>query len=173
MLVETVRGEDSKAAQMRQTYKHQARFVRRTLRRLGVTHADADDVLQLVFLVVHRRLDEYVEMAAKRAWLFSVSQLVSRNYHRGIRRERARRRKLVPAPLPNPEELLLRREAARRVTRFLDELDEPLKRAFYLASFEGLTAREIAVELDMNMNTVYSRVRTARKLFEQTLANAG
>jgi RNA polymerase sigma-70 factor, ECF subfamily len=173
MLVSTTRGEDFRAAHMAKAYKHHARFVKRTLRRLGVTHADADDVLQLVFLVIHRRFDEYVEVSAKRAWLFTVSTLLSKNYHRAIRRARARRRRLVPPPIPDPEVLLFRREAARRVARFLDELDEPVRRAFYLANFEGLTAREIALALDMNMNTVYSRIRTARQLFDSRLAGTG
>ncbi|HKY40452.1 MAG TPA: sigma factor-like helix-turn-helix DNA-binding protein [Polyangiaceae bacterium] len=60
----------------------------------------------------------------------------------------------MPPPIPDPEVLLFRREAARRVTTFLDELDEPLRRAFYLANFEGLTAREIAVALDMTQRTI-------------------
>lgn len=166
-------GQNPKAMQVAQAYKHHARFVKRTLRRFGVRCSDADDALQLVFLVVYRRFDEYAEVLAQRAWLFMVSKLVSSNYHRGLRRARVRRLGYVVPPAPELEELLFRREAGRMVMRFLGELEEPERRAFCLANFEGLTAREIALELDMNMNTVYTRLRSARMLFERRLARRG
>jgi len=152
-------------------YGQHGRFVKRTLRRFGVSYSDADDAVQQVFLVVHRRFDEYLDVRLKRAWLFSVSKLVSRNYHRGLRRERAHFLAFVTAPTPDVEELLLRRERARQVVTFLDSLAECERLPFYLANFEGLTAREIAAELDMNMNTVYTRLRRARLLFEKGLAS--
>ncbi len=41
---------------------------------------------------------------------------------------------------------------------------------FYLSDIEGLTAPEIATALDVNLNTVYGRLRLARKRFERALA---
>jgi len=160
------------AAQIARAYEQHRSFVKRTVRRLGVTPSDADDAVQQVFLVVYRRFDEYVEVGLKRAWLFSVSRLVSRNYLRGVRRARARLPPFALALAPDVEELLVREEAKRRVFKFLDELKESERAAFCLANFEGLTAREIASELDMNINTVYTRLRRARILLEKGLAKS-
>ncbi len=135
-----------------------------------MTISDADDALQQVFLVVYRRFDEYVAVASKRGWLFAVSELVSRNYHRGRRRAHNRDRWVVALPDFDLEELLRRREAGRIVSEFLEGLKESERLAFYLANVEGLTAREIADELDVNMNTIYSRLRAARRRFDMVLA---
>ena len=160
---------DGTDAQIAHAYEQHGRFVKRAVRRLGVTYCDADDAVQQVFLVVHRRFDQYESVDLKRAWLFSVSKLVSKNYHRSVRRARAQRCGLVVAPAPDLEELLIREETRRRIVKSLEDLNEPERAAFYLATFEGLTAREIATELDMNMNTVYTRLRRARLLLEKDL----
>lgn len=159
-----------RAREMAQVFADHAYFVKRSLRRLGVTTSDADDALQQVFLVVARRFDEYLLVESKRGWLFGVSDLVSRNYHRGRRRARRRHRWLVALPAFDLEEVLRRREAGRIVSKFLAGLKESERTAFYLADVEGLTAKEIAVELDVNMNTIYSRLRAARRRFNTALS---
>ena len=65
---------------------------------------------------------------------------------------------------------MARREAETLVSAFLDELEEPQRLVFYLSDIEGLTAPEIAASLDVNLNTVYGRLRQARKRFEVALA---
>ena len=56
------------------------------------------------------------------------------------------------------------------VRSFLDELDEPQRIVFYLADIEGLTAPEIVAAVGVNLNTVYARLRLARKRFERAMA---
>ena len=153
-------------------YEQHASFVRRSLRRFGVAYADADDAMQQVFLVVHRRFDEYVGMGAKRAWLFGVSRHVSRNYHRGLKRAQVKKAGfLFSLELPelDLEDLVAARQARRVVDQFLDDLVESERRAFYLSHIEGLSTREIARELNVKLNTVYTRLRNARRRFDTVL----
>ena len=172
MLEAVSRQDDSPAAaRIARIFSEHADFVWRSLRRLGVGAADVDDALQEVFLVVHRRLAQYEDRGLMRAWLFSISRQVSSHYHRGLKRSEARHRGLVLTSNPaDPEEALARREAERLVNAFLEELDEPQRLVFCLADIEGLTAPEIASALDVNLNTVYGRLRQARKRFEHLLA---
>jgi RNA polymerase sigma-70 factor (ECF subfamily) len=157
-------------AQLAQIFSEQADFVWRALRRLGVPTADVDDAVQEVFLVVHRRISEYEDRGLLRAWLFSISRQISSHYHRGIKRSEERHRGLVvSATAPDLEEVLARREAEQLVNAFLDELEEPQRMVFYLSDIEGLTAPEIAAALDVNLNTVYGRLRQARKRFENVI----
>jgi RNA polymerase sigma-70 factor (ECF subfamily) len=154
-----------------QVFAAHADFVWRSLRRLGVPSADVDDAVQEVFLVVHRRAAEYEDRGLMRAWLFSISRQVASHYHRtASRTENRYRRIVVDAAAPDLEELMARREAARLVNAFLDELDEPQRLVFYLSDIEGMTAPEIAAALGANLNTVYGRLRLARKRFERTIA---
>jgi RNA polymerase sigma-70 factor (ECF subfamily) len=165
------RDECSSADQIARIFSEHADFVWRSLRRLGVAAADVDDALQEVFLVVYRRIAQYEDRGLMRAWLFSISRQISNHYHRGAKRSEARHRGLViSTTAPDLEEVVARREAEQLVGAFLDELEEPQRLVFYLADIEGLTAPEIASALDVNLNTVYGRLRQARKRFEAVVA---
>ena len=49
---------------------------------------------------------------------------------------------------------------------FLDSLDEDKCAVFVLAEIEGCSGPEIAARLDVNLNTVYARLRAARRRFD-------
>lgn len=138
-------------------------LVRRSLLVHGVESADVDDAIQQVFLVTFRRLDDYRQVEKKVPWLFVVSKLVAQNYRRALRRSRARALRYLAAPPPTLEELLIQRAAARELALVLQRLDERDRTVLLHADLEGLSAREIAAELRMNVNTVYTRLRSARQ----------
>lgn len=142
-------------------------FVWKSLRALGVPAAATDDAAQDVFIVVHRRLDDFDERAPLRAWLFGIARHVAR-------RHRARPQREPPLQLVGEgralDDTVQLREAATLVERFLDSLDEDQRAVFVLAQLEGLTAPEIAEALGVNPNTVYSRLRAARLKFERVVA---
>jgi RNA polymerase sigma-70 factor (ECF subfamily) len=165
-----------------QLFDAHATFVWRVLRRLGVPDADADDAVQDVFLVVHRRLAEYEERGSVRAWLFAICRQVASHGRRTVaRRERTRaevgaglRGQMPLAASPDdPHETAMRNEAVAIVHEFLSRLDEPQALVFHLAEVEGMTAPEIAAALEANVNTVYGRLRLARQQFETFLARRG
>lgn len=165
------RDESLVSAQIAEIFSEHADFVWRSLRRLGVPARDADDALQEVFLVVHRRISEYEDRGLMRAWLFSICRQVASHYHRGARRSEERHRGLPVSVVPRePDEAFARREADRFVHQFLEQLDEPRRLVFYLSDIEGLSAPEIAAALQTNVNTVYGRLRQARLRFEAAVA---
>jgi RNA polymerase sigma-70 factor (ECF subfamily) len=165
------RDEPSPAERIAQLFSLHADFVWRSLRGLGVPDADAEDAAQEVFLIVYRRLADYEDRGLLRAWLFSISRQVASHYRRGASRADRRHRALIADTADHDvEELLARREAAELVNAFLNELDEPQRTVFFLADIEGLTAPEIAAALGIKLNTVYGRLRLARKRFEKAVA---
>jgi RNA polymerase sigma factor (sigma-70 family) len=148
-----------------------ADFVWRSLRRLGVPDAGVDDAVQEVFLVVYRRLDEYEDRGSVRAWLFAISRQVASHFRRGMARtERRHQALIIDTTGCDLDEVMARREAFAMVSDFLEELDEPLRMVFYLADIEGMTVPEIAAALGVKLNTIYGRLRIARKRFEHALA---
>lgn len=146
-------------------------FVWRTLRHYGLSSADADDAVQDVFIVVHRRLPDFDGRTHLRSWLFGIARRVARGVQRADAR-RERRLQLVSAPEPatSPDEVLARQEAEQLVESFLETLPADQRDVFYLADVEGLTGPEIADALGTKLNTIYSRLRTARRRFEKVLA---
>lgn len=146
-------------------------FVWRSLRRLGVPEASVDDALQDVFVVVHRRFADF-DGASPRAWLFRIAINVVREHRRTYQRKG--RHEPLPESVadgaPGPHEELARAEALRLVDRLLDALDDDRRAVFVLAEYEGMTAPEMAAALGVNVNTVSSRLRAARRDFEAALA---
>jgi DNA-directed RNA polymerase specialized sigma24 family protein len=59
---------------------------------------------------------------------------------------------------------------ARLLLRLLADLDENKREVFLLTELEGFTAPEIAEALEIPVNTVYSRLRTARETFQSAMA---
>lgn len=153
-------------------YRAQVGFVWRCLRRLGVLEAEIEDAAHEVFLVVHRRLPEFDGRAAITTWLYAIARGVASNRRRGDDR-RERRSAAAPAPLPEPDpaEQLERSRAAAAVARFLDGLPADQRQVFELFEIEGLRAAEISEAIDLNINTVYTRLRAARQRFARFVAD--
>lgn len=158
-------------AELTTLFAQHADFLWRALRRCGVPDPELEDAMQEVLVVVARKLPEYEERGAIRAWLYTIARQVAqhalRAAQRRVRREGAQDDGRV---VEDPHTLLERSEAARFVEEFLAGLGEPLAAVFYLAEIEGLTAPEIATCVGAGLNTVYSRLRLARERFERALA---
>lgn len=152
-------------------YREHVDFVVRIARQLGAPPAHVEDIVHDVFLVVHRRLADLDPGASVRSWLFGITKRVVLHHLRWAGRA-ARREQHAPAPQPalGPEDDVARRQAARAVEACLAELSEPQRMVFVLADLEEMSAPEIAEALGVNLNTVYSRLRLARRHFERALA---
>jgi RNA polymerase sigma-70 factor, ECF subfamily len=146
-------------------------FVWRSARRLGVEESALDDVVQEVFVVVHRRLPEFQRRSSLKTWLFAITLRVASEHRRSCRRNEPERRGDVDPDATEdlragPHEAIARAEAAAALRLFLDSLDDDRRAVFILAELEGMSAPEIAEATSSNVNTVYTRLRSARQSFE-------
>ncbi|HEX7501649.1 MAG TPA: RNA polymerase sigma factor [Polyangia bacterium] len=159
-------------------YEDLVEFAWRTVRRMGVRAADADDVVQDVFVIVHRRLAEFEGRAQLKTWVFKILVHEVRHYWRNHQRKPGDRagedvtllQTLLADRESGPAASLERVEALRILDRLLAGLDEDKREVFVLAEIEQMTAVEIAEIVDANANTVASRLRAARQDFEKALA---
>ena len=150
-------------------------FVWRSARRLGVPESSADDVAQDVFMIVQRRIQNYDGRASMQAWIFGILIRVVRDHRRSFRRKGARNvpfeqdgaSELGAAPGPTPIEQAERSEHARLLDKLLGELDEDKRTLLVLSEIEEWTLREIAEFYGSNPNTIHSRLRAAKRAFEQ------
>ncbi len=153
-------------------YRAHLGFVWRTLRSLGVPETYVEDATHDVFVVLHRRWNDWDRHGKVTSLLYGISRGVARNLHRS--QSRAERRLEVvrnsesepPNPFGAPQQRLDHAEAARLLDEFLETLDPVKREAFRLCAIEGLTAREAATCLGDSPNTVATRVRRARLAFE-------
>jgi RNA polymerase sigma-70 factor, ECF subfamily len=144
-------------------------FVWRSLVRLGVSRSDAEDVMQQVFMVTTRRIDD-IRPDAERSFLYGVCiRMASR-----ARRTRDRRREVdgdgVPErvdPALRPDEQLDRAEARALLETILTAMPLELRTVFTLYELEQVTMIEIAQILGVPQGTVASRLRRARAIFAE------
>jgi RNA polymerase sigma-70 factor (ECF subfamily) len=147
-------------------------FVWRSARRLGVPAEALDDVVQDVFLVVHRKLSEFEQRSSVRSWLFGITRRVVRDLRRSVLRKPVDWLEDDPQDLSAsaPDDLAVLHQRARLLHALLATLDEDKREAFVLAELEQMSGPEIAEALQLNLNTAYARVRTAREAFEAALS---
>jgi RNA polymerase sigma-70 factor (ECF subfamily) len=158
--------------QFTELYEQNFDFVWRSARMLGVPPEAADDAVQDVFLVAHRRMHDFEGRAGARTWLFAIALRVVSDY----RRSRARRMRLLdraitvePIPAQTPFDTTARTEQSQVLLAALETLPDEQRAVFILAEIEEMTAPEIASSLEMKLNTVYSRLRGARLAMAERL----
>lgn len=154
-------------------YREHFAFVWRSVKRLGVRDASLDDVVQEVFVIVHRRLGEFEGRSSIRTWLFGIALRVARDHKRGAARKDADGAvdpDTLQAQAPSPSESLEKAEAVRLLYAILDEMDDERREVFVMAELEQMTMPDIAGMLGLNVNTAYARLRAARQTFESALA---
>jgi len=155
-------------------YRENVAFVWRSLRRLGVSERDVDDVCQEVFVIVHRKLSTFDATAAMRTWLFGIARRVAADHRK---RAHVRRETLagpseifVNQPCPSDESDAFELRRARAVLdEILDELDDAKRAVFVLFELEEMPMSEVAKAVECPLQTAYSRLAAARKQVESAM----
>jgi RNA polymerase sigma-70 factor (ECF subfamily) len=158
----------------RALYERHADFAWRTLRRLGVREAEANDALQDVFVIVHAKLSQFEGRSSLTTWLFTICRTVARERRRSAQRERNRLEDVSV-----DDELDLRADVARaaehnerlaQLESILTGLEPEQRNVFILFEIEKLTGEEISELLAIPLGTVYSRLQLAKKAFRRALS---
>jgi RNA polymerase sigma-70 factor (ECF subfamily) len=150
-------------------------FIWRSLRRLGLDAAGADDAAQQVFVVASRKLAG-IRVGGERAYLFGIALRVASDARRaaaGRREHPSEDVDQAPDPSPGADEILDQRRARALLDEALGHLPLPLRVVFTLHELEDMTMSEIADVVGIAPGTVASRLRKARQLFESAVARLG
>lgn len=144
----------------------------RNARALGVPSSVRDDLVQEVFVVVHKKLATFEGRSSVRTWILGILIYAARNYRRK-EKHHIHGEPLSPELLDtaeSPAEHAERMSAERTFFGVLDSMREEQRTVFVLAEIEQLSIPEIAASLSINLNTAYSRLRLAREQFNKKLA---
>lgn len=133
----------------------------------GASRADVDDLVQQIFLAAHKGLPRFRGESKPSTWLFGIA---TRTVFKELR-SRGRHRRMVAAL----EEATAdsnnfddgRRGEQRlelmRVWRCLMEISVKKRTVLILHDVEGFSGPEIAEMLDVNPNTIHTRLYHARR----------
>jgi len=156
-------------------YAEHFAFVWRCAKSLGVSPELLDDVVQDVFLVVHRQLPTFRNDSTVPTWLYGILRRVLANRRRSVKRrgETEPLDERAPSDATSPLEHAQDAEAARFIEGFVAMLDDKRRDIFVLAVLEELSIPEVARMLSIPLNTAYSRLRAVRAEFREALARGG
>jgi RNA polymerase sigma-70 factor, ECF subfamily len=150
-------------------------YIWSTLRRLGVRDADREDLVHEVFLKVHARLGDYDPSRPLRPWLFGFAYRVAIDYHRLARHRVEVLGRLGDTPGANvpADEAIAESEERELLLSALDTIDLERRAVLVMHDVDEVPTHEIARQLDIPLNTVYSRLRIARKQLADAVTKLG
>jgi RNA polymerase sigma-70 factor (ECF subfamily) len=155
-----------------QVYEEHFDFVWRCAVHRGIPPAALDDVVQEVFIIVHRKLPEFEGRAQLRTWIGAIVRRVIADYRRR-RSNRPLGDELLERELTDTvhdADPVDRRDALGVLDELLAKMPDDQREVFVLREIECLSGTEIAAITGANENTVWTRLRAARRKFREGVA---
>ena len=153
-------------------YRDHLGWMLHAVRRLGVAPTDLEDVAHDVFSTAWKKYDAYTPDRPMRPWLFGIAFRIVSN-----RRASRAGTEELQAELDDragsahrPDEVLEGEATRRNVLAALDALPLDQRALFVGHDIEHTPITELARELDVPLNTAYSRLRLARQRFQSTFS---
>lgn len=154
--------------------------------RKGVSGEDAPDLTQEVFLAVYKRLGTLQHEEQVQAWLFTIARNVFLNE---LGRRHAKKREaaqvipteageecepagmdVFPAKDASVFERLLNDEKLARLAEAMQSLPVKMRRCLELRIREESSYEEIALVMDISINTVKAHLHQAREILKEKLS---
>jgi RNA polymerase sigma-70 factor (ECF subfamily) len=135
---------------------------------------DAEDLFQDVCVKVMQHLHEVREAERFRSWLFSVAMNRVRDHFRKKRPVALEERDAMQLndPGEHPRERIERREHLVLLRRCVGELPERDREVLLLDTMAGVPQKDIAEQLELNLNTVKTILRRAKIKLARMMAEA-
>ncbi len=177
MLMLAVQGRDGAA--LEQLYRRHSSLLRAVIFRAVHQDADADDVLQEVFIEIWNRADSFApEKGRALGWMITLAR---RRAIDRIRRNQAYQRSsdraemelatttIEARPRNRAEEEMNSAETRDVIAEILKRLPDNQRQAIELAFFRGLSQRQIAAETGIPVGTIKTRLQLALAKIERAL----
>ena len=126
----------------------------------------AEDIVQEVFLIIYRKLGQFSFRSSLKTWIYRIAVNTSLNTKARTSRDRENQRSFVESA---KREILRSRtnqplQRTDKVQEMLRELSPEQRACIVLRSIEQLSYHEISEVLEININTVRSRIKRAREI---------
>jgi len=141
-------------------------YVYRTLRRLGTSASEVEDLAQEVFLALRRSWTEYDPTRPLRPYLFGIAFRIASAYERKRSREVAFGVVELGDSGPGPDEALQTKQARALVLAALERIPLPRRAVLVMHDLDEVPVGEVASVLAIPLFTAYSRLRKARREIE-------
>ncbi|QJU60086.1 sigma-70 family RNA polymerase sigma factor [Sphingomonas sp. AP4-R1] len=128
-------------------------------RRLRISPADADDIVQDAYLRIARQPDRQIDRPRALLSQIALNLFRDRRRREAVRSEHARSIQASPPPPSNAE--LLEQDLALEMERLVLAMPEKMRDVFVLSRFRHMTNQAIADHLGVSIKTVEWRMSRA------------
>jgi RNA polymerase sigma-70 factor (ECF subfamily) len=148
-------------------YREQFDFVWRTAQKLGAQDSEVEDRVHDVFAIVVKQLPTYDPSRPVRLWLYGIIYRVMLNHRRKLSTH-----EVPTAELPelvsddDPAARAEQRQGLSIARQIIDSLEIDRRVVLVMHDLDELSMPQIAEALEIPLNTAYSRLRLARRDFE-------
>lgn len=162
--------------------RYQKRLLNFVYRTIG-DRERAEDLVQEVFIRVHRHLHRFDQTKKFSTWIYTIASNLGKNELRNRSRnplvlfqamkkswEADHRPLQFEDPHHRPDDLYRKRHLRELVEWAITQLPEHHRDVFVLRELEGKSYEDIAQITDCNLGTVKSRLNRARNRFAQVIA---
>lgn len=168
------RESDERAERVASIFREHGRYVWRSLVYLGIPERDVPDLVQDVFVVVHRKLDGFDGRSSMRTWLHGIAARVALADRR---RARTRLEEVTGDPPTRQTDAHQEGDVERarqraRLKEAITALPLDLRIVFVQVEIEAVPVKAIAQSLELPPKTVYSRLYKARDEVRRHFARA-
>lgn len=180
-LIEGLRAGDDRAYEELLTRFQQP--VYNIVYRLLPDTTDAADVVQEVFLKVFRSIGGFRGRSSLKTWVYRIAVNEAHNHRRWFSRKRGHEtgldddqgegvtyEQILPDHGPSPLELAVDRETHAAIEEALKNVKPAFREALVLREIEGLSYEEIAEVLQVNINTIKTRIVRGRQSLKELLS---
>ena len=149
----------------RMLYQVHERAVRGRVSGYFTWKADVDDVVSESFQKAFSALSAFDTSREFRPWLLTIATRTALDHLSSIQREDHKKEGSVTAELTDttPEEEIINDEVHQRLMQYIEELPSLYKDVMIKYMIEELEYEEIAKELDLELNTVRTRIRRGKQ----------
>lgn len=147
-------------------------YVIHSLRRLGVRESDLEDLAHDVFVIVHRKANDFDPSRPVKPWLFGIAVRTASEHRRkaSVRREMIGFTEEPVESSLDAERVIEEKQKRELVVRALESVEESRLPVLVMHDIDGFGMPEVAEALGIPLNTGYSRLRLARAEFAQAVA---
>jgi RNA polymerase sigma-70 factor (ECF subfamily) len=161
------------ATSVEQAWHALSQRLRTFLRSRVPSDADADDLLQDVFVRVHEKIGSLQQWVRMESWVYQIARNAVADFYR----------RRVPRPAEAVEDVVdsindpetsenLNRSVAAWLLLMIDGLPNTLRDAVRMYEIEGIPQAEIAKRLNISLSGAKSRVQRGRHQLEEMLRNS-
>jgi RNA polymerase sigma-70 factor, ECF subfamily len=163
-----IKASDGDLSAFELIYKATSGFVYNVAFRIVGNQQDAQEVAQEVFLIVHRKLSDFRFQSAFKTWIYRITINCAINHAK----KSAKMRNHIMGHEGSIPEVMSENEVEKEADRedkdaliswLLKKLNPEQRACVVLRNIEGLSYQQIADSLQININTVRSRLKRARE----------